>query len=194
MEAIIVNLQEMLLDIATKQKKGLHFILASIVIWSAICLVHLTSLPILTKNLLTFCCAAPLVPLAYFISKIIKVDFTNKGNPLTNLGLLFSLNQILYLLIAMWVYPTIPEKMVMILAMIFGAHLLPYSWLYQSRAYLVLSVIIPITALLAGINFPPVFVAAGMIGVEVVFSLLLFGEVNRLSGAQPDPQNPIREL
>ncbi len=90
--------------------------------------IHLTSLPILTKNLFTFCCTAPLIPLAYMISKAIKVEFTNKKNPLTNLGVLFSLNQMLYLLIAMWIYQEVPEKMLMVLAMIFGAHLMPYGW------------------------------------------------------------------
>ena len=81
-----MELEELRLDCAAKQKKGLHFILASIFIWSAILVIHLTSLPILTKNLLTFCFTAPLMPLAFMISKVIKVDFTNKGNPLTNLG------------------------------------------------------------------------------------------------------------
>ena len=176
-----MNLEEMLFDSAIKQKKGLHFILASIIIWLAVFLVHLTSLPILTKNLLTFCFTAPLLPLAYLISKIIKADFTNKGNPLTNLGLLFSLNQMLYLLIAMWVYPTVPEKMVMVIAMIFGAHLLPYSWLYRSRSYLVMSVIIPLAVLFIGIKMPPSFVAGIMILLEIVFSFLLFGEIKTLN-------------
>ncbi len=62
------------------------------------------------QNLLTFCCTAPLLPVSYLIAKIIKVDFQNKGNPLTNLEVLFSVNQILYLLIALWIYPTVPEK------------------------------------------------------------------------------------
>ena len=169
----------MRVDCASKQKKGLHFILASIIIWTTVFLVHLTSLPILTKNFLTFCFTAPLMPLAYLISKMIKVDFTNKENPLTNLGVLFSLNQLLYLLIAMWVYPTIPEKMVMVLGMIFGAHLLPFGWLYKSRSYLVLSVMIPIIILILGINFPTYIVAGTMIVFEIIFSLLLFGDVKR---------------
>jgi hypothetical protein len=181
-----VNLQEMLSNCAVKQKKGLHFILASIIIWTAVFLVHLTSLPILSKNFLTFCFTAPLVPLAYMISKMIKVDFTNRENPLTNLGVLFSLNQILYLLIAMWVYPTVPDKMVMVLAMIFGAHLLPYGWLYGSRTYMVMSVIIPVSALLIGLNFPSYAVAGVMILFEIVFSLLLFVEVKKL----PAPASP----
>ena len=176
-----MNLEQMRFDCAVKQKKGLHFILASIIIWCAILAVQLTSLPVLSKNLLTFCFTAPLMPLAYMISKLIKVDFTNKGNPLTNLGILFSLNQMLYLLIAMWVYPTIPEKMVMVLAMIFGAHLLPYGWLYKSKSYIILSVLIPVLVLIVGVNSPAYFVAGLMVLFEIVFSLLLIVEVKRLS-------------
>jgi len=174
-----MDLNTLRLDCAVKQKKGLHFILASVFIWSTVFVVHMTSMPILDKNLLTFCFTAPLMPLAYMISKIIKVDFMNKGNPLTRLGLLFSLNQMLYLLIAMWVYPTVPEKMVMVLAMIFGAHLLPYGWLYNSKSYTVLSVFIPIAVLITGIYFPSYYVAGLMIVVEVIFSLLLWMEVKK---------------
>ena len=175
-----MSLDEMRLDSAIKQKKGLHFILASVIIWSAVLAVHLTPLDILTKNLLTFCFTAPLMPLAFMISKIIKVDFTNKDNPLTNLGVLFSVNQILYLLIAMWIYNAVPEKMVMILAMIFGAHLLPYGWLYKSKSYMILSIVIPVSVLIIGVNFPPYYVAGFMIAAEIGFSLLLINEVRKL--------------
>lgn len=179
-----MNLEEARLDSAIKQKIGLHFILASVIIWTGVMVIHLTTLPILTKNLLTFCITAPLVPLAFLISKLIKVDFTNKENPLTNLGILFSVNQILYLLIAMWIFNAVPEKMVMVLAMIFGAHLLPYGWLYKSKSYMVLSVIIPIGGLIAGLNFAPSVVAGLMVVVEIVFSSLLFFEVKRMPPMQ----------
>ena len=175
-----MNLEEWRLDCAIKQKRGLHFILASIVIWFAVLIIHLTSLPILTKNLFTFCCTAPLMPLAFFISKIVKVDFQNKENPLTNLGILFSANQMLYLLIAMWVYPTIPEKMLMVIAMIFGAHLLPYSWLYKSKSYMVFSIAVPILSLIVGLNFEPYILATLMIVIEILFSACLIIENNKL--------------
>jgi len=175
-----MNLDELRNDCSVKQKKGLHFIIASIFIWTAVLCVHLTQMPILTKNLITFCCTAPLMPLAYLISKIIKVDFQNRTNPLTNLGILFSVNQIVYLLIAMWIYPTIPEKMVMVLAMIFGAHLMPFSWLYKSKSYFVLSTLIPVVTLMAGLNFEPFVLAAFMIIVEIIFSILLSFEVKKL--------------
>lgn len=163
-------------DIALKQKKGIHFILASVVIWIAVLIVQLTDSSPLTKNLYTFCCTAPLLPLAYLVSKLVKVDFLNKGNPLTALGILFSVNQMLYLLIAMWIYPTVPEKMLMVIAMIFGAHLLPYCWLYKSKTYMVMSVFIPIAAFIVGLQYEPYILASMMIAIEIIFSACLWIE------------------
>ncbi|MDL2317958.1 hypothetical protein LJC74_02525 [Eubacteriales bacterium OttesenSCG-928-A19] len=166
-------------DCSVRQKKGIHFIISSVAIWLAVMFVHLTNIPILTKNLLTFCCTAPLLPLAYLVSKVMKIDFEGKGNPLTKLGILFSLNQMLYLLIAMWVYPTIPEKMVMVIAIIFGAHLLPYGWLYLSKSYYVAAVVAPFVALGVGLLMEP-FVVAGVFAlIEILFVIALLIENGR---------------
>ena len=171
-----MNLNELKQDCSKKQKKGIHFIIASVIIWIMVLIVQLTNLPILTKNLLTFCCTAPLLPIAFLISKILKIQFQDKSNPLNNLGILFSINQMIYLLIAMWIYPTLPDKMLMVIAMIFGAHLLPYSWLYDSKTYMVLSIIIPILALIVGLNFSNCFLAIMMIVIEIIFSIFLVFE------------------
>lgn len=127
----------------------------------------------INKNLLTFCCTAPLLPISFFISKILKIQFQDKSNPLNNLGILFSINQMIYLLIAMWIYPTLPDKMLMVIAMIFGAHLLPYSWLYNSKTYMVLSIVIPVLSLIVGLNFSNYILAIMMIVIEIIFSLFL---------------------
>ncbi len=163
-------------DCALKQKKGLHFIVASVIIWTAVLLIHLSSLPIESKNLFTFCCSAPLMPLAYGISRIIKVDFQNKDNPLTKLGIIFSVGQMPYLLIAMWAFSANPENMLMVYAMIFGAHLLPYGWLYKSKTYFALSGIIPISVLIIGITLSPASIAVFMLCTEIVFCLCLLVE------------------
>ena len=169
-----MNLKDLKKDCAQKQKKGIHFIIASVVIWIMVLIVQLTDLPILTKNLLTFCCTAPLLPIAFLISKILKIQFQDKSNPLNYLGILFSANQMIYLLIAMWIYPTLPDKMLMVIAMIFGAHLLPYSWLYNSKTYMVLSIIIPILSLIVGLNFANYTLAIMMILIEIISVLLSF--------------------
>lgn len=86
---------------------------------------------------------------------------------------LFSINQMLYPLIAMWIYPVIPEKMPMVIAIIFGAHLIPYCWLYVSRTYMVLHVFIPIAALFIELHFWPFVLATAMNAVEIIFILCL---------------------
>jgi hypothetical protein len=160
-------------DCCVKQKKGLHFIVASVFIWSAVLLIHSSSLPIESKNLFTFCCSAPLMPLAYMISKIIKVDFRNKSNPLTSLGIIFSVGQMPYLLIAMWIFSASPENMLMVYAMIFGAHLLPYGWLYKSKTYYILSAMIPIATLITGMKFSSAYVSILMLCTEIIFCICL---------------------
>lgn len=160
-------------DAAHKQKRGLHFIMASVPIWIAILIIQSTTLPLQTKGILTFFCSTPLVPLALAASKLLKIDFQNKENPLTNLGILFSLNQILYILIAMWALHDKPTHMLMIYAMIFGAHLLPYGWLYQSKVYYVFAICIPILNLYLGISYPPVVLAGTMLCIEILLCICL---------------------
>ena len=172
----VMELSELRRDCAVKQQRGLHFILASVFIWAGILALHLSSLSLGAKNLFTFCLSAPLMPIAYGLSRLLRIDFQNKTNPLTPLGILFSVNQMLYLLIAMWVFDALPEKMLMVYAMIFGAHLMPYSWLYQSLSYMLLSIHIPILALLVGLTQTPAVLAGMMLGIEVVFSLALVWE------------------
>lgn len=142
--------------------------------------VQLLDIPQLTKNLLTLCCACPLLPLAYIISLIIGVQFQEKDNPLSSLGIILTLNQVIYLLIVMWVYPTVPDRMLMVYAMVFGAHLFPYGWLYDSKAYYVFAIMIPVLALILGNVFPSFVLPLAMIFFEVVFAVVLATEVKKL--------------
>lgn len=171
-----MELNELIKDCAQRQKRGLHFIMASVVIWGLILAVQLTDLSMEQKNLFTFCCSAVLFPLAWGLSKVLKIDFEGKGNPLTKAGILFSINQMLYILIAMWVFAAVPEKMLMVYTMIFGAHLMPFSWLYQSKGYLVFSIAIPILALIVGLMYAPFVLAIMMVVIEAVFSVWLYLE------------------
>ena len=81
----------------------------------------------------------------------------------------------------MWIYPTLPEKILMIIAMIFGAHLLPYGWLYKSKSYIVFAILIPIVSLIIGVNFEPYVIALMMMGTEIIFSICLIFENRKIS-------------
>ena len=176
-----MNLEELRDDIAIQQKKGLPYIIGSVIICALIAIVCALGLPVLTRNLLVFCCSCPLLPIAWFVGKALKVDLFSKANSLGNAGFIFTMNQMLYLLIVMWVYSAVPEKMVMVHAMVFGAHLLPYSWLYKSRAYMVFAIAIPFIALLLGSLFDALTVALVMVVIEILFVIILFREVRKMS-------------
>jgi hypothetical protein len=169
-----VELEKLRDDLAVRSKRGLHFILTSIVLWIGILVVWLLPITeVAMKNLFTFCVLGTLAPIAFMMSKLINVEFSIKDNPLNNLVLVLVVNQVLYIFIAMWVYQAVPDKMPMIIAVVFGAHLLPFGWVYKSKAYFVMSVVISIAILLIGINFSAVVVASVMIGFEVLFALWL---------------------
>ena len=164
-------------DIATKQKKGLPFIMASVVVWIFITVIATLNIDINLKNLLVFCCSIPMLPLAWLIGKKMKVDIFSNENPLGKLGFLFTLNQFLYLLIVMWVFTAGPNKMIMVYGMVFGAHLLPYSWLYRSKSYQFFAIMIPFVTLILG-NFFSGFVVAVVLTIsEIVFVFSLKHEL-----------------
>ena len=90
------------------------------------------------------------------------------------------MNQFLYLLIVMWAFSCKPDAMLMIFAIVFGAHLLPFSWVYDSKAYLVLSVTEAVGALVIGSLWGSVPVAAFIVCAEIVLSILLYKECREL--------------
>ena len=80
----------------------------------------------------------------------------------------------------MWIFSAVPDKMVMVYAMVFGAHLLPYSWLYQSISYRVFSIVIPVVSLVLGCMFSALIVAATLLITEIIFVILLFAELHKI--------------
>lgn len=162
------------------QKKGLPFMMASVVIWTLILLVQFMKKELITINLYTFMCSCLLLPLVYVFSKLIKADsFKKTENPICKLGFLCTMNQMLYLLIVMWAFNQKPEAMLMLYTMVFGAHLFPYSWVYDSRAYLVISVLDTIGALIIAQIWGNIATAIFMIITQLLLCILLFTEMRK---------------
>ena len=181
LKSCVEKLNALKKDTQASQKKGLPFILTSVVLWSLILVIRLIIQDLQTANLLTFFCACLLVPVAYLFSRLFKADsFKTKGNPVSVLGLAATMNQFLYLLIVMWAFSCKPDAMLMIFAIVFGAHLLPFSWVYDSKAYLVLSITEAVGALVIGSLWGSIPVAAFIVCAEIVLSILLYRECREL--------------
>ncbi len=164
-------------DHIEKQQMGLHFMIPSVLLWLLIFGIQFLPVSLYHRNLLVFCTSALLMPMALICAKLLGVVFSNKGNPLNGLGILFTLNQMVYLLIVMWAFSQSPVSMVMLYAIVFAAHLLPFGWLYRSRVYTVFSILEAFAALILGCLFGGAAVAAATAAMQFVLAIGLSGEL-----------------
>ena len=175
------NYRELKREAMILQKKGLPFMLASVVIWTAVTIVRTLPVDIMTKNLYTFYCPGLMIPCVLIFSLIIGArPFSKRKNPFNKLGLLNTLNQMLYLLIVMWAFSQKPEAMLMLFAMVFGAHLLPFAWLYESKTYLVTSIVTTLGSMIISIFAPELYVGIFMIVCQIVMCVSLLIECKKL--------------
>ena len=175
------NYRELKREAMVLQKKGLPFMLASVVIWTAVTIVRTLPVDIMTKNLYTFYCPGLMIPCVLIFSLIIGArPFSKRKNPFNKLGLLNTLNQMLYLLIVMWAFSQKPEAMLMLFAMVFGAHLLPFAWLYESKTYLVTSIVTTLGSMIISIFAPELYVGIFMIVCQIVMCVSLLIECKKL--------------
>ena len=167
-------------DSQRAQKRGLPFMMASVVIWGMILGTQLLDKTVSAKNFYAFACSAMLMPLAFAFSRLIRADIFRKSkNPIDQLGFLCTMNQMLYLVIVMWAFSQKPEAMVMLYAMVFGAHLLPFGWVYDSKAYYVFAVADCIGAMAIRLAFGNVAMVGFIICMQIALCVLLFQEIRR---------------
>ena len=166
-------LNELKVEYAVKQKKGLPFIMASTALWTIMLVALLTNLDLAMKNMIAMCCSALLMPVGMLFGKIIKVNIFSKENPLSSLSIVAALNQLLYLPIVLWAMYEAPEKMIMTYAIVVGAHFLTYYWIYFSPTYFYAAIIIPIASLLLGMYFSQVVVCLAFVLFDILICVLL---------------------
>ena len=102
-----------------------------------------------------------------------KVDMFCKDNPFSSLSVVAALNQLMYLPIVLWTMYAVPDKMIMVYAIVVGAHFLPYYWIYFSPTYFYASIIIPIVSLMFGIYFSQIIVCVAFVAFDILICILL---------------------
>ena len=167
-------------DQREEQKCGLPFMMASVLLWTMIFIAQLLNIDQVAKNTITFGCSAMLMPLSMIFAKITGSHFLKKSlNPVKSLGFLCTMNQNLYLLIVMWAYNQRPVGMLMVYAMVFGAHLLPFSWVYNCKPYMVFSILETIGAFAVGIVFGNAAIALFIALAQILLNLFIFADLRK---------------
>ena len=183
MTTIMINdctasLNELRKDAALIQKRGLPFMMASVILWGAIMVSRICMTDVNEMNFFTFCCSAMLMPLASLFGKMLGADIYRKStNPINKLGFLCNINQFLYLPIAMWAYSAHPDSMLLIYAIIFTAHLLPFSWVYDSRIYFTAAFVESIGVILVGYRFGYPVAMGFIVVMQIIVCIRLFMQV-----------------
>lgn len=159
----IIFFAKMKLQLQQKTKKWVDFILAASITWLLIAWIWIFTINTsYEKSVFTFVIGAALLPIALALSKIFKTEWKIKDNPLQPLWLWLNFAQLIYFPFLIFMLAKYPEYFIMSYAIITGAHLFPYSWLYDEIWYAIIAIIISFGAMLLAlftdnISIIPVF-------------------------------------
>ncbi len=146
------SVQDLKLEIQLQAKNGIDFILSAGILWFVISYVWTLEYSSNHKSIITFMVGAILLPLAFGLSKLLKTNWKVKDNPLQPLGLCLNFAQLVYFPFLIFILIKYPNYFIMAYAIITGAHLFPYAWLYNEIGYAVWALIISIGTLLITLN------------------------------------------
>lgn len=125
--------------LARLTKKGIGMPAAGLLFWIAVAVLLRLYPP---PGVLVWCfiLTGPVFPVGYVLTRVWGGDLFAKSPTLTPLGIQLAALQLFYWPIIIVVFRQAPEWTPFTMAVLFGSHFLPYAWLYESRAYLFLTV------------------------------------------------------
>lgn len=134
--------------LAHATKRGIGMPVAGLLYWLAMAWIT-RHYPTSTAAVLGFFLTGAVFPIGVVFTKLAGGNLFAKSEGLTSLGMILNLVQLLYWPVLILVWSRSPEWTVWVMAVLFGSHFLPYSWLYRTRAYgfLTLSIAISLTGL-----------------------------------------------
>lgn len=141
------------LELSVKAKNGVNFIAAATLVWAVIAFIWTLPYTAQAKGILTFMAGPLLLPIAWVFSKVLNTAWKVENNPIEPLGLLLSFAQLFYFPILIFIYMKFPQHMVLVYAVITGAHFFPYAWYYKTNAYAVMAGVTTIGALALSLIF-----------------------------------------
>lgn len=164
-----MTLDTLKLDFARRTRRGLNNIIAGILLWSLFAILGIVLADWPQKALIYLFGAGMLFPLGLASGAALKFDVFAKGNPPGLLAGLIGGLQILFIPLMLGAYFTTPQMAPWYLAVLVGAHFLPFSWLYEGQAYRFAAVATSIGAGLSGWLLPNnTFVVTPLIVVVIL--------------------------
>ena len=170
-------------------KKGIGFPMAGLLIIT-FAAIAVNLLPERQALITVFIATGTIFPIAMFISKLLKVNPFVKLPPLSNLGAILAGVQLFYWPIFILIFNIAHAWVPFSMAILFGSHFIPYGWLYKSKAYYFIGIMMPslgcLLALLGKeISYQYTFLA--LVPVYLITIGLLFSETKLSKPAAVQP-------
>ena len=147
-----LELDKLRIELSTKAKNGIDFTLGASIIWFIVAYIWTLKFNSYDKSIFVFIVGAPLLPLAFLLSKLFKTNWKIAENPLQPLGLWLNFAQLIYFPFLIFTMIKMPDYFIMTYAIITGAHLFPYSWFYKTRWYAIFGGLISLVVLVVALN------------------------------------------
>ena len=89
-------------------------------------------------------------PAGVMLGALLRIQVVTRDNPLGTLGGLVAGVQAFFIPVFIVAYQFTPQYLPLVVGLLGGAHFLPYSWIYRSRAYIFVSVGTGLASLVVG--------------------------------------------
>lgn len=167
-------------DYIHRGRRGIAFIGAGVLVWVGFAILGAV-LPASIRPFIYLFGAGTQFPAGILASTLLKHDWQSKGNPLGLLGGLVGGLQILFAPIIILTWAKFPEYLPGFLGVLVGAHFLPFLWLYNSRAYLFLSIAVTLVSAGTGLIKPELayVLTPAAVAVTLAAGLLMLHRENQ---------------
>ena len=157
------------IELSLKARNGIDFTLSATIIWGLVAYIWTLPISSYNKSVLVFMVSSLLLPTALGLSKLLKTQWKIEENPLQPLGLWLNFAQLFYFPFLIFTLVKMPDYFIMTYAIITGAHLFPYAWLYKTKWYAIFAGVIAVGALILALMLPK----TQMYYIALITSLLL---------------------
>lgn len=157
------------IELSLKARNGIDFTLSATIIWGLVAYIWTLPISSYNKSVLVFMVSSLLLPTALGLSKLLKTKWKIEENPLQPLGLWLNFAQLFYFPFLIFTLVKMPDYFIMTYAIITGAHLFPYAWLYKTKWYAIFAGVIAVGAFILALMLPK----TQMYYIALITSLLL---------------------
>jgi hypothetical protein len=178
MPPVASDLHSLRRDLSDRTGRGINAIVAGVGLWTVFTILGFFLTDDFALALAYVLGSGLLFPLSLLTAKVMGLDPYAEGNALGTLAGLLGGVQILFIPLMVGATFVVPEMVPWFLAVLVGAHLLPFTWVYNSRTYLLTSITIPAAAGLTGWLLP----AHTAIAAPAVVVVVLLIAAVRLAG------------